>query len=139
MPEAKYFSHTSQAAADARNAIFYEDYGYNLIDPGTLIRLGKKYGTFRCFETFPHPTNNSVLMIVTPITRHHLDGTFTKESPDGLDQLGRPVKVKHGPRDGLPMMSVAEKARTKSRSDWKTEGFFSDLPENNNKDIANQR
>lgn len=118
-----YIKHANQAEGEVWQARIYDDFGYNLIDPETGMRIGDKVKTFRYADPIHHPSDGSVLMRIKPVTRWRLFGgksQFTKESP--ADAI-----VEGGVRDGQPVLSASEKSGMKTRDEWKAEGFFAEV------------
>jgi len=114
-----YIKHGDMTSYDKLNAQIYDDLGYNQIVPFTGGKTrGEVTKTSRYDVPIPHPTSGEFLMRIKPVTCWHLDGSFTTVSP--ADYV-----VEGGSRDGLPVLSITEKADMKTKAEWEAEGFFS--------------
>lgn len=91
-------------AFEIRQAKIFADMGYT-------FEVQQRTKTFRYANPIVHPVNGKVLMVVTPVTHWHLDGSFTKESPANIPGL----------------MTAAEKSGMRNEAAWKALGYFPDL------------
>ncbi|KKM21494.1 hypothetical protein LCGC14_1634890 [marine sediment metagenome] len=107
-----YIKHSNIASFNAMNDRIYKALGYErIVDNATGETVGDRVKTHRYARPINHPTNGTMLMIITPATRHHPDGSFTNESPEDV---------------APDILTEREKANMKGRAFWKQQGYFPD-------------